>query len=104
MKTYTRFRTNQLLFSLAVLSLAATSNTLAQEIYINEIYLDPPGSSGDLLFEYIELRGTQSTSLEDHYLIFLENETGLDGESQGKIDAIVDFNVASSGSIASLGT
>ncbi|MEM8945129.1 MAG: hypothetical protein AAGD11_08095, partial [Planctomycetota bacterium] len=101
---YTRFRTNQLLLFLTVLSLAATANTLAQEIYINEIYLDPPGSSGDLLFEYIELRGTQSTSLEDHYLIFLENETGLDGESQGKIDAIVDFNVASSGSIASLGT
>ena len=96
--------------ALAFLALVVVSFTQSAnaQVYINEIYFDPPGASGDLLFEYFEFRGTPSKSLADHYLVFLENETGLTGPTagtrQGRIDAIVDFNIADNGSVASLGT
>lgn len=62
--------------------------------YINEIYFDPPGSGGDLVFEYIELRGAPSASLADHYLIQVENE----GADPGGIDMIFDLGNYSFGS------
>ncbi|WP_168204985.1 PEP-CTERM sorting domain-containing protein [Bythopirellula goksoeyrii] len=59
-------------------------------MFINEIYLDPPGSSGDLVFEYVELRGLPNASLADHYLIVLENETSATA-NPGEIEAIFDL-------------
>jgi hypothetical protein len=46
------------------------------ELFINEIYFDPPGNS-DPNTEFIELRGTPGMSLANHYLILLENEDNL---------------------------
>ncbi len=67
--------------------------------YINEIYFDPPGSGGDLAYEYIELRGTPSMSLDDHYLIFLENENNvLNTGNPGTIDTMFDLSGESFGS------
>ncbi|MCA9261209.1 MAG: hypothetical protein KDA61_18465 [Planctomycetales bacterium] len=65
------------------------------QMWINEIYFDPPGSSGDLVYEYIELRGAPSASLADHYLVFLENERS-DIANPGEIEAVFDL-----GSLAS---
>ena len=60
------------------------------QMVINEIYLDPPGSSGDLVYEYVELRGTPNASLADHYLIVLENETSATA-NPGEIEAVFDL-------------
>jgi hypothetical protein len=71
--------------------LAVLTCQLAQgQMYLNEVYLDPPGSSGDLIYEYIELRGLPNASLADHYLIVLENEsTGT--ANPGQIEAVFDL-------------
>jgi len=58
-------------------------------MFINEIYFDPPGM-GDLVFEYIELRGTPGASLADHYLVFLENESSATSNA-GAIEAYFDL-------------
>ena len=77
--------------------LAGTSTSWA-ELYINEIYFDPP-SGGDSSQEYIELRGAPGTSLDNHYLIFLENEdTSLHTGAPGEIDFMFDLNGRSVGS------
>jgi hypothetical protein len=75
----------------AVLAVALCRPTFAQ-LYINEIFFEP-GGSGDNTQEYIEIRGTPGMSLDDHYLIFLENEnTATDSGSPGQIDLIFDLN------------
>lgn len=65
----------------------------ANNLYINEIYIDPGGSGEDEVDEYIELRGTPSMRLDNHYLIFIENEDTpqKDGEA-GEIDNIFDLH------------
>ena len=69
---------------------SVNSQALFGQMFINEIYLDPPGSSGDLVFEYIELRGIPNASLTDHYLIVLENETSATA-NPGEIEAVFDL-------------
>lgn len=73
--------------------LAVAAATLTQtawaELYINEIYFDPPGSSGDFVEEYIELRGPAGMDLTDHYLVFLESEGG--GANSGTVDGFFDL-------------
>jgi PEP-CTERM motif len=67
--------------------------------YINEIYFDPPHSGGDVNQEYIELRGTPGMSLDNHYLLLLENEnSSLDNGSAGEIEFMVDLTGRSFGS------
>ncbi len=66
------------------------------QMFINEVYLDPPGSSGDLVFEYIELRGAAGASLADHYLIVLENESSTATANPGQIEAVFDLGSLSS--------
>ncbi|MEX2115040.1 MAG: hypothetical protein WD845_17735 [Pirellulales bacterium] len=67
--------------------------------YINEIYFDPPGSGGDLRYEYVELRGTPSMSLDDYYLILLENENdALNTGNPGMVEFIFDLSGESFGS------
>ena len=62
------------------------------ELYINEIYFDPPGFQGDRLHEYIEIRGTPGMSLDNHFLIFLENENRIDNTgTPGQIENIFTF-------------
>ncbi len=74
----------------ALASLGAIASSPAQ-LYINEIYFDPP-SSLDIRYEYIELRGTPGASLANHYLIFIENEDNSGGTgTAGMIDNI--FNL-----------
>ncbi len=66
--------------------------------YINEIYLDPP-SGGDVINEYIELRGTPNMSLEDHFLIFVENENDIFNEGgAGEVERVFDLTGLTMGS------
>jgi hypothetical protein len=75
------------LFFACLLSLSAT--IASAQSYINELFFDPPGM-GDLVFEYIELRGDPNASLADHYLIFLENEMS-DTANPGVVEALFDL-------------
>jgi hypothetical protein len=79
------------LLLIALLGIAAVSSGASAQLVINEIYFDPPGSSGDNFSEYIELRGTPNLSLENHYLVFIENESSLTANA-GLIDALFDLS------------
>jgi len=66
--------------------------------YINEIYIDPP-SGGDAIHEYVELRGTPGMSLDDHYLIFIENENNAANTGNpGEIEMIFNLDGLTMGS------
>jgi hypothetical protein len=82
--------------------LAANANA---EIYINELMFNAGGSGNDSTGLYVELRGTESMPLDDHYLIFLENEDvdTFDGAT-GEIDLYFDFNIACDGGPCAMGT
>ena len=80
-----------------LLALGAISPRSEAQTYINEIYFDPPGSSGDKVFEYIELRGEANSSLAGHYLVFLENESSATSNA-GAIENIFDLSAQSLGS------
>jgi hypothetical protein len=75
------------------------------EIYINELMFNAGGGGSDATDLYVELRGTPSMSLADHYLIFLENEDTemFDGQA-GEIDLYFDFNIACDGGPCLLGS
>ena len=67
-------------FTLFVSSLLNSEIILSQaqaEIFINEIFADPGGAGNDDEDAFIELRGTPNLSLEDTYLIIVENEVDL---------------------------
>ncbi|MGD9635077.1 MAG: dockerin type I repeat-containing protein [Pirellulales bacterium] len=67
------------------------------ELYINEIYIDPPG--GESPREYVELRGTPNMSLNNLWLVVLENEdTPTQSGQAGSIDLAIDLSGASVGS------
>ena len=84
----------------AACSLSATS--AFGDMFINEIYFDPPGSSIELISEYVELRGDPNTSLVDHYLVFLENESSATA-NPGEIDYIFDLGSLSTPKLGSNG-
>lgn len=84
-KISTRISLTVLTFTLTLLAPIGAD----AEVFINEIYFDPPGG-GDRFNEYIELRGTPELLLDDHYLIFLENETS-DTANPGVVENIFDF-------------
>ncbi len=90
----------QTLTTLALTFLTLAPTAVRSEVYINEIYFDPPGG-GDRFNEYVELRGTPSLSLVDHYLIFLENEISATA-NPGVVENI--FDLGSIGAGASLGS
>lgn len=76
---------------------ASFASSSAAELYINEIYFDPPASL-DSTHEYLELRGTPDMLLDHHYLIFIENEDVSAGTgSVGEIDHIFDLTGKSIG-------
>ncbi|MDZ4656264.1 MAG: PEP-CTERM sorting domain-containing protein [Bythopirellula sp.] len=72
------------------------------QFYINEIYFDPPGETLDFTDEYIELRGSASFSLADHYLIFLENEISATADP-GVVEYIFDLGALSTPTLGSNG-
>ncbi len=94
--------TFQLAFLGFVLELWAGTSSAVAQLYINEVYLDPPGSSGDLISEYIELRGLPNQSLADHYLIVIENETSATA-NPGQIEAVFNLGSLSSPILGSNG-
>jgi hypothetical protein len=72
----------------AALCLSLASPGIA-ELYINELFLDPGGQGEDNRDEYIELRGTPGMSLENYYLIFVENENDILGRgTAGQVEGI----------------
>jgi hypothetical protein len=80
-----------------IISISAAS--AQAEMYINEVFFNPGGGGDDLRDEYIELRGTPNMSLENHYLIFIENERLQDGTGRaGEIDNIFNLGSFSMGS------
>jgi autotransporter-associated beta strand protein len=84
--------------AIALLVGLAASAVARADVYINEIYFDPPGSL-DGTSEYIELRGTPSASLSNYYLILLENENNADNTGDpGHIDSMFDLGTYSLGS------
>ena len=87
---------NRCLLQLFVAGLMASFASVAPAaVYINEIYIDPPGAL-DSTHEYVELRGTPGMSLVNHYLIFVEN-TDPTGSS-GSIEHVFNLNTRSLGS------
>ncbi|MEM8864617.1 MAG: PEP-CTERM sorting domain-containing protein [Planctomycetota bacterium] len=84
-----------LLTLMVVLTLFASSGNAHAELFINEIFWDPPSAGGDLDSEYIELRGTPGASLDDHFLIFLESEGN---DNSGNIDNIFNLSGMTLGS------
>ncbi|MEN1681454.1 MAG: dockerin type I domain-containing protein [Planctomycetota bacterium] len=69
------------------------------EVFINEIFFDPGGAGNDQRDEFIELRGQPGMSLDNHYLIFLENEDNSTNTGPaGRIDNIFDLNGQTLGS------
>lgn len=76
---------------LAIGLFLSLAGPIPAELYINEIFFDPPGS-GDNSQEYIELRGTPGMSLDNHYLIFLESENDrLDTKNPGQVEVKFDL-------------
>jgi hypothetical protein len=81
------------------LAIAATSQAGP---LISEIYFNPPGGNDaptNNALEYIELCAPVGTSLDNTYLIFLENENDeFNGQNPGEIENIFDLNGMTFGS------
>jgi hypothetical protein len=63
-----------------------TASAARADLKISELYFDSP--SNDLPNEYIEFKGTPSLSLNNYYLVILENEV----IAAGSIDHIFDLS------------
>jgi hypothetical protein len=79
-------------FALVAAGVVAAGNASGDEIYINEIYFNPPvprhfsNLDTDQTHQYVELRGTPNMSLTDHFLVFVENESGAPGTVEAFFD------------------
>ena len=63
------------------------------QLYINEVFFNPGGQALDSREEFIELRGTPNTSLENYYLIFVEGDDDVASTGEaGSIDNVFDLN------------
>jgi hypothetical protein len=90
-------RTTWIKTLVAALALGATSSAQAG-LLISEIYFNSPGSP-DTRLEYIELCGLPNVALDDHYLIFLENENDeFNSLNPGQIENIFDLSGMTLGS------
>jgi hypothetical protein len=92
-----RFRLGLVLVAFGAIA-AAVAGTAPAQLFINEMYMDPPMSYDELSHEYIELRGTPGMTLADHYLIMIENEDALDQSGEaGLIENVFDLGGHSMG-------
>lgn len=89
----TNSRTKHLKYAHPALEPLEERKLLTAATYINEIYFDPPGSGGDLVQEYIEIKGEPGESMDNVYLIFIEGEDDVTqtGEA-GVIDRVFDLS------------
>src|SRR5262245_42779714 len=91
-------RNLRLLQLIATPLLALLANAAPAQLYINEIFFNPPNPplGEDSTREYIEIRGTPNMSLANYYLIFLDSDInhGQFPGSAGVIEHI--FNLGSS--------
>lgn len=85
------------LASLMVVCVAASA-----QMWISEIYFDPPGETLDFTDEYIEIKGAPNFGLADHYLIFLENEISATADP-GVVEYIFDLGALSTPALGSNG-
>ena len=86
-------------FAASVICLAGDAQ--AGDVYISEIFFNLPGDPD--ADEFIELRGTASENLADHFLVFLENENGPSTDP-GIVEAFFNLGLANNGSAGSLGS
>jgi hypothetical protein len=71
---------------------------VSAQLFINELFFDPPGSIADASHEYVELRGPARMSLANHYLIFIENEDNPQHlGAAGTVEMVFDLGVSSLG-------
>ena len=88
-----------LLWLAAMMIVCGAVSSAEANLYINEIFFDPGGGGNEQRDEYIELRGTPSMSLANHFLVFVESEDNLaQTGGAGLIDNIFDLGSASIGS------
>ncbi|MEO1496174.1 MAG: hypothetical protein AAFV43_03385 [Planctomycetota bacterium] len=91
----------RLFSAVAVTALLASPTPTLGQMYINEIFFDPGGAANDQRDEFIELRGEAGTSLDDHYLVFLENELDAFGDGDaGVVENLFElggFSIGSNG-------
>lgn len=85
---------------LAMLLVAAVAGSAQGGPLITEIFFNPPGGNdvtGGL--EYIELCGPRGMALDNHYLVFIENENDeLNSQNPGEIDGVFNLSGMSFGS------
>lgn len=64
-------------------------------VQLSELKIDPPSTDGNN--EYIELRGTPSTSLDGYWLVIVEGDSD---SNLGQIDKVIDFGASGATSCA----
>jgi hypothetical protein len=80
-------------------TVALSAEQAKAQFYLNEIFFNVGGNGDDLRDEYIELRGTPGASLDNVYLLILENELpGGVGDAAGVVERMFDLNTRSMGS------
>lgn len=82
------------------MALIALGSTAVQaELYINEIFYGIGNNGSEARDEFIELRGTPGMSLDNHFLLFIENEdNAAHTGGAGQIDNIFDLSGVMMGS------
>lgn len=86
---------------LATLVVAAGAVTAQAGPLITEIFFNPPGGNdaSAVGLEYIELCGPRGMALDNHYLVFIENENDeFNSQNPGDIDGVFNLSGMSFGS------
>ena len=73
-------------------ALVAACQPLSAQLLLNEVYVNPPGA--DEPYEFIELRGTPGTTLNNIYVVVFEG----DSASAGNSDLVIPLNNVTIGS------
>ncbi len=79
-------------FQALAIALIFSAQPLSAQLLLNEVYVNPPGS--DDPFEFIELRGTPGTTLNNIYVVVFEG----DSASAGNSDLVIPLNHVTIGS------
>ncbi len=86
--------------AIAAAALGGTlTDSASAQLYINELFFNPGGGASDVRDEFIEIRGETGASLENTYLIFIENEDDeLNLGPAGILENVFDLSGYSLGS------